>query len=315
MKRFICTLFGLLAGMALLLPSLSWAKYPEKPITFICPYGAGGSTDIQARVLAGSLEKKLNQPIIVKNITGAGGLPGTQAAIDARPDGYTFGYIPLGPLVMQPHLRGLPSQVDQFAYVARIINAPYVLFVAANAPWNSFEAMMKDILANPKKYRYASSGAGTQPHIAMEDLFFQYGASVQHVAFHNDADAMQSMAGGHVQISTAPMSVVRQYGVKPLLVYDLKKISEIPEVLTSAQLGKSIVYTHWHVLTAPKGTPQEYIDAMSRAIAELSSDPDYLARLDKLCMKPTYMGPKDTEKMVREEYDHYGKIIARVIKK
>lgn len=137
MKRFICTLFGLLAGMALLLPSLSWAKYPEKPITFICPYGAGGSTDIQARVLAGSLEKKLNQPIIVKNITGAGGLPGTQAAIDARPDGYTFGYIPLGPLVMQPHLRGLPSQVDQFAYVARIINAPYVLFVAANAPWNS----------------------------------------------------------------------------------------------------------------------------------------------------------------------------------
>ena len=87
MKRFICTLFGLLAGMALLLPSLSWAKYPEKPITFICPYGAGGSTDIQARVLAGSLEKKLNQPIIVKNITGAGGLPGTQAAIDARPDG------------------------------------------------------------------------------------------------------------------------------------------------------------------------------------------------------------------------------------
>ena len=138
MKRFICTLFGLLAGMALLLPSLSWAKYPEKPITFICPYGAGGSTDIQARVLAGSLEKKLNQPIIVKNITGAGGLPGTQAAIDARPDGYTFGYIPLGPLVMQPHLRGLPSQVDQFAYVARIINAPYVLFLDANAPWNSF---------------------------------------------------------------------------------------------------------------------------------------------------------------------------------
>lgn len=135
------------------------------------------------------------------------------------------------------------------------------------------------------------------------------------VAFHNDADAMQSMAGGHVQISTAPMSVVRQYGVKPLLVYDLKKISEIPEVPTSAQLGKFIVYTHWHVLTAPKGTPQEYIDAMSRAIAELSSDPDYLARLDKLCMKPAYMGPKDTEKMVREEYDHYGKIIARVIKK
>ena len=65
MKRFICTLFGLLAGMALLLPSLSWAKYPEKPITFICPYGAGGSTDIQARVLAGSLEKKLNHPLLL----------------------------------------------------------------------------------------------------------------------------------------------------------------------------------------------------------------------------------------------------------
>lgn len=314
MKRFLGTLIGIFAVMLLLHPSRALARYPEKPITFICPYGAGGSTDIQARVLAGALEKKLGQPVIVKNISGAGGLPGTQAAIDARPDGYTFGYLPLGPIVMQPHLRNLPSQIEKFDYVARIINAPYVLFVAANAPWNSFQEMMKDVLANPRKYRYASSGAGTQPHIAMEDLFFQYGASVQHIAFHNDADAMQSMAGGHVQISTAPMSVVQQYGVKPLLVYDLKKLPGLPTIPTSTEMEKPIVYTHWHVVTAPKGTPEEYVDILSKAIEALSTDPEYLSLLEKLSMEPAYLGPEDTEKMVKEEYVHYKDIITRVIK-
>lgn len=314
MKRLFGTILGIFVGIFLLCPSQTFAQYPEKPITFICPYGAGGSTDIQARVLAGALEKKLGQPVIVKNISGAGGLPGTQAAIDARPDGYTFGYLPLGPIVMQPHLRNLPSQIEKFDYVARIINAPYVLFVAANSPWNNFEEMMKDILANPRKYRYASSGAGTQPHIAMEDLFFQYGASVQHVAFHNDADAMQSMAGGHVQISTAPMSVVQQYGVKPLLVYNLEKLPNQLAIPTSAELGKPIVYTHWHVVTAPKGTPKDAIDILSKAIEALSTDPEYLSRLEKLSIEPAYLGPEATKKMVKEEYIHYKDIITRVIK-
>lgn len=309
--RGIITTFVL--SMICFFPSLSVAAWPEKPITLICPYGAGGSTDIQARVLAGSLEKVLKQPVIIKNISGAGGLPGTQAAITAQPDGYTFGYLPLGPLVMQPHLRNIASQVEDFAYVARIINAPYVLFTSANSTWKSFNDMMQDILANPKKYRYASSGAGTQPHIAMEDLFAQFGAKVQHIAFHSDADAMQSMAGGHVQISTAPMSVVQQYGVKPLMIYDSKSIAALPDAPPITTLGKDIIYTHWHVVTAPKGTPKAIIEALSKAIESLSSDKVYLSRLDKLAMEPAYLGPEATHKMAQEEFAKYKGIINRVI--
>lgn len=315
MKR----LLGLISIFALSIvffsPSLSRAAWPEKPITLICPYGAGGSTDIQARVLAGSLEQILKQPVIIKNISGAGGLPGTQAAISAPADGYTFGYLPLGPLVMQPHLRNIASQVEEFAYVARIINAPYVLFTSANSEWKSFDAMMQDILANPKKYRYASSGAGTQPHIAMEDLFGQFGAKIQHIAFHSDADAMQSMAGGHVQVSTAPMSVVQQYGVKPLMIYDNKSISTLPGVPPVTTLGKDIIYTHWHVVTAPKGTPKAIIDALSKAIERLSSNTAYLSRLDKLAMEPAYLGPEATHAMVQNEFAKYKGIIKRVIVK
>lgn len=315
MKRLLGLMTIFVLSMVCLFPASGLAAWPDKPITLICPYGAGGSTDIQARVLAGSLEQVLKQPVIIKNISGAGGLPGTQAAISAQPDGYTFGYLPLGPLVMQPHLRNIPSQVESFEYVARIINAPYVLFTSANSEWKSFNEMMKDILANPKKYRYASSGAGTQPHIAMEDLFGQFGAKIQHIAFHSDADAMQSMAGGHVQVSTAPMSVVQQYGVKPLMIYDSKPIAALPDVPPVTKLGKDIIYTHWHVLTAPKGTPKAIIDAMSKAIESLSTDKDYLARLDKLAMDPAYLGPEATHKMVKEEYAKYEGIIKRVIVK
>lgn len=312
-RKMLITLLSLFTVLMLPLPSFSADVYPEKPITMICPYGAGGSTDIQARVLASSLEKIFKQNIIVKNVTGAGGLPGVSEAINAKPDGYTLGYLPLGPVVMQPQLRKMPSQVDKMQYVARIINAPYILFVAESAPWQTFEEMMEDVLANPKKYRYASSGAGTQPHIALADLFSQYGADVPHVAYHSDADVMQSMAGGHVQISTAPMSVVRQYGVRPLLIFDSNRVPSLPDVPTSEEVGKKIIYTHWHVVTAPLGTPKAIIDTLAKAIESLSTDPDYLARLKKLDMDPAYMDPAETHKMVTEEFEVYKDIFARVI--
>ncbi len=313
MKKNLFTTIAVL--LSFVFPLLGQAEaYPDKPVTFICPYGAGGSTDIQARVLASALEKELGQPMIVKNVTGAGGLPGVQETIKSRPDGYTFGYFPLGPLVMQPHLRKIPAQIYEMEYVARIINAPYILFVSKDAPWQTFDEMMKDVLANPKKYRYASSGAGTQPHIALADLFSQYGADVPHVAFHSDADVMQSMAGGHVQISTAPMSVVRQYGVRPLMVFDTNRIPSLPDVPTSGEMGKEIIYTHWHVVAAPLGTPKNIIDAMAKAIDSLSTNPDYLARLEKLSMDPAYIGPDDTKEMVVNELEAYKDIFARVIK-
>lgn len=289
--------------------------YPEKAITMVVPYNAGGSTDIAARVVAAAMEERLKQPIIVKNVNGAAGLLGLQEVIKAKPDGYTIGYTSLGPFVFQPHMRNLPHELDNVEWIGQDVDSPYVLFVSQQVPWNTYEEMKEDILANPGKYRYGTSGAGTQEHIALADLFDRIGAKVQHVPYQSDAEKVQSMAGGHLHISVGPMSVIKQYDLKPLLVMYNERLEYAPEVPTSKEKGLDLVHTHWHVLYTPKGFPQEYLTILSETLAELTKSESYIAKLKKLGLDPAYLNGTDMHEKAKLEFERFGVIINNVILK
>lgn len=291
------------------------AKYPEKPITMVVPYNAGGSTDIAARIVAASMEEKLKQPIIVKNVNGAAGLIGLNEVIKAKPDGYTIGYTSLGPFVFQPHMRSLPDELNNVEWIGQDVDSPYVLFVSKSMPWNTFEEMQKDLVANPGKYRYGSSGAGTQEHIALADLFDKLNVKVQHVPYASDAEKVQSMAAGHLHISVGPMSVVKQYDLKPLLVLYTERLEYAPEVPTALEKGIDSVHTHWHVLYTPKGFPEEYLEVLSNTLEELTKSPDYIEKLKKLGLDPAYINGNDMKKKAEAELKRFGVIINNVILK
>ena len=314
MKRFHSCITGLALILFLAVPT-SWAAYPDKPISMVVPYGAGGSTDVSARIVAGSMERILKQPVLVKNVSGAGGLSGLKEVVTATPDGYTIGYLPLGPLVFQPHMRNLPHQIDDIEFIAQDVDAPYVVLVSKQTPWNSFEDMKKDLLANPKKYRYGSSGAGSQNHIALADLFDKIGADVQHVPFPNDADMVQSMAGGHVQISAGPMSIVLHYDMRPLLVLDRERLKAAPDVPTCLEKNLDVINTHWHVLIAPQNTPKERITKLTDVLEKLSVDPDYVGKLQKVGMDPQFLPPAEIYAKAKKELERYRGVIQQVILK
>lgn len=314
MKRLTSLALALLLAVA----GVSFAhagNYPEKPITMVVPYNAGGSTDIAARVVAAAMEERLKQPIIVKNVNGAAGLLGLNEVIKAKPDGYTIGYTSLGPFVFQPHMRNLPPELDNVEWIGQDVDSPYVLFVSQNMPWNTFEEMQKDLAANPGKYRYGSSGAGTQEHIALADLFDKIGVKVQHVPYASDAEKVQSMAGGHLHISVGPMSIVKQYNLKPLLFLYTERLAYAPEVPTAKEKGIDSVHTHWHVLYTPKGFPQEYLKVLSDTLAELTKSPDYIEKLQKLGLDPAYLNGNDMKKKAEKELERFGVIINEVILK
>ena len=145
-------LFILVLAVLVACAGTAQAAFPERPITMIVPFGAGGSNDLPARVLAGMMEKKLGQPVIVQNVVGAGGTQGTTQIAQARPDGYTIGFDPTGALCLQPHMKKLPYGVDSFQFIGMATQQPVVLMTGKNAPWKNIEGMVAMVRKNPGKY-------------------------------------------------------------------------------------------------------------------------------------------------------------------
>lgn len=142
-------LAGLAIAAATLPPNLTQnahaADYPERPITVIVPFGAGGEADIIGRLLATEMSKLLGQNVAVQNIVGASGLNGMNAVATAKPDGYTLGFCPSAPLAIHPHMRKLPYSIDTFTIIGRAVNAPYYIVTPKNAPWNTTAELGKAV--------------------------------------------------------------------------------------------------------------------------------------------------------------------------
>ena len=113
--------------------------FPNRPITIVVPFAAGGETDLVARTLADGMSKELKQVMVEQNIVGASGVAGISAVTGAKPDGYTLGVTPSAPLAMHPHMRNVPYTLDSFDFVGRILKAPYIVMVAKTAPWNTLD--------------------------------------------------------------------------------------------------------------------------------------------------------------------------------
>ena len=231
--------------------------FPNRPITIVVPFAAGGETDLVARMLADGMSKELKQVMVVQNIVGASGVAGISAVTGAKPDGYTLGVTPSAPLAMHPHMRKVPYTLDSFDFVGRILKAPYIVMVAKTAPWNTLDDMLRDMKANPNTFFFASSGVGSVPYFAMMDLFKKAGAQVRHVPFSGDADAFQAIAGNRVQVYTSTAGSLDQYDVKGLALMDATRDPLLPNLPTVRESGVEAYYSQWMPLLAPKGLPAD----------------------------------------------------------
>ncbi|MBR4422934.1 MAG: tripartite tricarboxylate transporter substrate binding protein [Mailhella sp.] len=278
------------------------ASYPDRPITVIVPFGAGGEADLIGRILSNEMSKLLGQNIAVQNVVGAAGMNGMSAVMQAKGDGYTLGFCPSAPLAIHPHMRKLPYNADTFCIIGRAVNAPYFIVSPKSAPWNSSAELAAAVKADPSKFFWASAGAGSVPFLAELAYFQQYGMpSGNHVPFNGDADAFQALAGNRAQLYATTAGTIKNFDVKPLVVLNADRDPAYPDCPTAKEEGKDLLISQWFCLFGPKSLPADVVARLSDAMAKACASAEFADALGKLGLKPGYLNSADTMAFIQKE--------------
>ena len=259
-------------------------EWPNKPVTFVVPFPAGGGTDAFARPLAAQLTKQLGKQIVIDNRGGAGGTLGASIASKAAPDGYTF-FVGAAHHAIAPSMYpNLDYDIEKsFVPVAMIASPPQVIVVN---PKNVQVKDLKEFIAllkkNPGKFNYASAGNGTTHHLAAEDFKMMTKTFITHIPYRGAGPAMQDLIAGQVDIefdglgSSAPQ--IKNGSIVALAVASQKRAPGFPNVPTAAEAGLvGYEVSTWYGLFAPKGTPQPIVDKMIAEVQKALNTPEIKA--------------------------------------
>jgi tripartite-type tricarboxylate transporter receptor subunit TctC len=272
-----------LAALLLALASFAAAAedWPTGPVHLIVPFGPGSTPDIVARVVADKLTSRIGQPVIVENKTGAAGNIGTAAVAHARPDGETIGLSIAGPLGVNSMLfRKLPYDPrNDLEPITIAATQPSVLVVSPKLGVESTQQLLELLRKEPGKLNYASMGAGTISHLAMEALAARSGTRIVHVPYSGSGPAVLALLSGDAQLACLPAAaVIPQVKVgklKALAVATAKRSSVLPDLPTLAEAGLRDVYAEaWMGFVVPAHTPRPIVERLEREITSILREPD-----------------------------------------
>jgi tripartite-type tricarboxylate transporter receptor subunit TctC len=284
---------ALMASTALFVPFAVSAQdlakdFPNKTITMIVPYAAGGSSDVRARQVAQKIAVYLGQPVIVENKPGANGNIGTNAIAKATPDGHTIGIGNLAPLAVNKTL--FPNTpfdaATDLVPVILLEKGPLVLVVNDKSPHKSLKDLIAGLKSAPGKHSYASAGAGGSFHLAGELFKSSVGVFSLHIPYRGGAPATNDLLAGQVDYmfdmvpAALPYLKAAQPKMQPLAVAHDKRLASLPNVPTFEELGiKDMVISNWFGIVAPKGTPKPIVDKLNQAINRALQEPDLAQRI------------------------------------
>jgi tripartite-type tricarboxylate transporter receptor subunit TctC len=291
-------------------------RWPDRPITIVVPWPAGGSTDTTVRVIAPRLAQELGQPVLVENRGGASGTVGHLSVARARPDGYTLLVGTNSTFAMAPHLMEIPYEHEKaFAPLGMIAFNPLVLAVHPSVPVRSLADLVAMAKAQPGKITYGSAGAGSSFHLAMEMLLIQAKIDMLHVPYRGGAPAMQALVAGEVQVCpvdlTTVLPFIRQNAVRPLASTGDKRPEQLPDVPTVAEAAGLPEYrcTTDFAMFAPAGTPPEILARIHQANIATLRTPEIRNRIMELGIEPVEGTPASFDAYYRAELAKWGAIV------
>ncbi|MBX9946743.1 MAG: tripartite tricarboxylate transporter substrate binding protein [Reyranella sp.] len=302
------TVLGAAGASLLAAPALGQA-YPSKPIRMVVPYPPGGGTDGLGRITAERLSEKLGQQILVQNIGGASGTTGSDTVRRADPDGYTLLFnaslFVLGKAVVPtcPY----DPQTD-FRAIAQAGEAPLVLLANLAVPGTDYASTMAAIAKEPKKYFFALSSGGSAGHIATLEFLKRTKLPLDTILYKGTAPANADLLSGSVQLFmdpwTALLPLATSGKARGLFVTSKERTPLAPNIPTSAEAGlKDFTPSSWYGLWAPKGTPDDVVNRLAAAMAEVSKDPAFLQRTASLGIVPTARGPAAFTAFIKTEVE------------
>jgi tripartite-type tricarboxylate transporter receptor subunit TctC len=297
---------SLIAG--LIMAAQAQAAFPERPVTLVVPFAAGGSTDVVARVIAEKMSEDLGQQVVVQNVAGAGGSLGAGNVARAEPDGYTIlmGTVAthaLNPLILTS--KPYDAEAD-FAPVSLLVLVPNVLVVNPELPAKSVEELLALLKAEPDKWSYASSGNGTPLHLSGELFKSMAGVTMEHIPYKGSGPALNDLLGNQVSImfDNLPSSSthIKAGTLRALAVTTAERAPSFPDIPTMAEAGLPGYETYtWNALFAPKDTPKEVVDRLNAAAVKAMADPGVAERMQEFSATIVASSPEELATHVKAE--------------
>jgi tripartite-type tricarboxylate transporter receptor subunit TctC len=290
-----------------------FAEYPEKPITLLLGWPAGGNTDIIVRPYADAAAKVLGQPILILNKPGAATSLSLVQLKNEKPDGYTIGYITGSSILMQ-HMQSVPYDVNQdFTPIARFLmwNCMGVA-VRADSPWKSIQDFVAYAKANPGKIKYTSPSTGNPNHMAMEILGKETGVKWVHVPGKNCQDALTMLLGKHVDASSSDpcwKPHVQEGRLRLLATWGKDRSQTFPEVPTLVDMGYKTSVISFGGIIAPKGLPAPIADKLQKAFREAMKNEEFKRVAQSVDIDVSYNSPEGLAKDVRELNAQYQQFV------
>ena len=291
------------------------AAFPEKEITIVVGFSAGGLADTGARVWADAASPILSKRVIVLNKPGAGGVIAVSEVARAAPDGYTLIFFTPGPFVVQPHFEQLQYEVpDSFVPILSQYINPIIIAAPADAPYSTLKEVVAYAKKNPGALRYSSSSTRGIERFAMERLQQAAGVKLEIIPFKSSGDATTALLGKHVELTSAYFPDLKTHfdakTLKPIasLGFDRNDLP-VNTIPTAREDGYDVVGVTYSGLLAPKGTPKEIVDRLHDAFRQAQETAQFKQSMERIGMKVRYMNGKDFLEQIRRDYENNGRII------
>jgi len=298
--RLLKRAFALVAMLSAMAPN-AWADYPERPITIIVPFSAGGSSDVTMRFLADALQRETGVPVVVQNRPGGGATVGLTLLTQAKPDGYTLGLISNSPVLVAPHFQNLPYSVAKdFTFIGQYMVTPAPLAVLATSPFQTLDELLEYGRKNPGKLRWGTGAPKGMSHISTTMAFHERGVETTFVPFAGGTETIAALLGGDIDFSVLPelMPLFKQKQVRLLAESGPNRIPSAPDVPTYKDLGFPMAISIFYGIGGPAGLDDDVVEFWERFLKKQENDPKFHELLDRYASSASVLSAREFTKAV-----------------
>jgi tripartite-type tricarboxylate transporter receptor subunit TctC len=301
---------GAALAASILFSAPAYATWPDRPVTIVVPFAAGGLTDIMARLTAERLGDKFGQRFIVENQVGAGGILATANAARARPDGYTVFFGPISLMTLSTMTAKVNYDPDRdFTPVSIVASTPFVITVNESFPAKTLAEFIDEVKRKPNGYAFASAGAGTTTHAASALVLKRAGLQMVHVPYRGVAPAFSDLVAGHVQMASASPVEIKPHlnggKIRPLAITSNVRSQQLPDVPTVSETLPAPALATYNGFFVPKQTPQEAVHAIAKEVAAAVKTKEFSGKLVEVGFEPFGSTPEEMVAMIAADRQNW----------
>lgn len=305
---------GALAALIMSTGLAAAADYPEKPISMIVTWNAGGSTDVLARLLAEPLSAELGAPVAVTNMPGGGGSLGTQAALDAPKDGYTILATTSGNHILTPLKNDVGYRYDDFEPIGQLVAASLILAVREDSPWQTLEDFITAARAEPGKYLFGAV-PNVAPHLTLRALAESAGLELVHLPQQGGAPGATALLAGDVDLLPANAATVasslKAGKMRGLAVFSAERDSAFPDIPTAKEQGYEVFGSPFVGLAVAKGVPEDVLATLKAAFDTVAQDPEFGERAIRVASELTYLPAEEFGAVWERDWNTYAPMLQK----